>query len=200
MVSSWKKMTLIILCLVAVFFKLWMPKCHTPEDTHVWRLIQLVTRAKVSVLMCWVGVSIASNLDESAMATSSIPFFYCLVNISTWTRACVHLLLFFYILFIFFKFYFIFKLYIIVLVLPNIKMNLPQVYMRSPSWTLLPPPSPFHPSGSSQCTSPEHPASCIEPGLFSLINLYIHSFHLAYLLFPGLCFVLSTTMNKIYIK
>ena len=33
-------------------------------------------------------------------------------------------------------------------------MNPPQVYMCSPSWTLLPPPSPFHPSGSSQCTSP----------------------------------------------
>ena len=32
-------------------------------------------------------------------------------------------------------------------------MNPPQVYMCSPSWTLLPPPSPFHPSGSSQCTS-----------------------------------------------
>ena len=29
----------------------------------------------------------------------------------------------------------------------------------------LPPPSPYHPSGSSQCTSPEHPVSCIEPGL-----------------------------------
>ena len=36
-------------------------------------------------------------------------------------------------------------------------MNLPQVYMCSPSWTLLPPPSPFHPSGSSQSTSPKHP-------------------------------------------
>jgi len=69
------------------------------------------------------------------------------------------------VLFIFFKCYFIFKLYIIVLVLPNIKMNLPQVYMCSPSWTLLPPPSPYHPSGSSQCTSPKHPVSCIEPGL-----------------------------------
>ena len=29
----------------------------------------------------------------------------------------------------------------------------------------LPPPSPYHPSGSSQCTSPKHPVSCIEPGL-----------------------------------
>ena len=44
--------------------------------------------------------------------------------------------------FYFFLFYFIFKLYIIVLVLPNIKMNPPQVFMCSPSWTLLPPPSP----------------------------------------------------------
>ena len=26
-----------------------------------------------------------------------------------------------------------------------------------------PPPSPSHPSGLSQCTSPEHPVSCIEP-------------------------------------
>ena len=29
----------------------------------------------------------------------------------------------------------------------------------------LPPPSPYHPSGSSQCTIPKHPVSCIEPGL-----------------------------------
>ena len=44
-------------------------------------------------------------------------------------------------------------------------MNPPQVYLCSPSWTLLPPPSPYHPSGSSQCTSLKHPVSCIEPGL-----------------------------------
>ena len=30
---------------------------------------------------------------------------------------------------------------------------------------LNPPPSPYHPSGSSQCTSTKHPVSCIEPGL-----------------------------------
>ena len=76
----------------------------------------------------------------------------------------------------FFKFYFIFKLYIIVLVLPNIKMNPPQVYMCSPSWTLLPPPSPYHPSGSCQCTSPKHPVSCIEPGLAThIIHDIIHT-------------------------
>ena len=51
------------------------------------------------------------------------------------------------------------------MVLPYIKINLPQVYMCSPSWTLLPSPSPYHPSGLSQCTSPKYPVSCIEPGL-----------------------------------
>ena len=51
------------------------------------------------------------------------------------------------------------------MVLPYINMNPPQVYTCSPAWTLLPPPSQYHPSGSSQCTSPKHPVSCIEPGL-----------------------------------
>ena len=36
-------------------------------------------------------------------------------------------------------------------------LNPPWVYMCSPSWTPFPPPSPSHPSGSSQCTSPKHP-------------------------------------------
>ena len=48
------------------------------------------------------------------------------------------------------------------MVLPYIDMNPPWVYMCSPSWTPLPPPSPSHPCESSQCTSPEHPVSCIE--------------------------------------
>ena len=39
------------------------------------------------------------------------------------------------------------------------------IYTSSPSWTPLPPPSLHHPSGSSQCNSPKHPVSCIEPGL-----------------------------------
>ena len=43
---------------------------------------------------------------------------------------------------------------------------------------LNPPPTslPFHPSGSSQCTSPEHPVSFIEPGLvirFTYDNIYV---------------------------
>ena len=71
---------------------------------------------------------------------------------------------------IFFKFYFI-LLYNTVLVLPYIDMNLPWVYMSSQSWTPLPPPSPYHLSGSSQCTSPKHPVSYIEP------QLAIHFLH-----------------------
>ena len=52
-----------------------------------------------------------------------------------------------------------------VLVLSYINMNLPRVYISSHSWTPLPPPSPYHPSGLSQCTSPKHPVSCIEARL-----------------------------------
>ena len=56
----------------------------------------------------------------------------------------------------FFNFYFYFiLLYNTVLVLPYIDMNPPQVYMSSQPWAPLPP-------GSSQCTSPKHPVSCIE--------------------------------------
>ena len=56
-------------------------------------------------------------------------------------------------------------LYNTVLVLRYINMNPPRVYTCSQSWTPLPPPSPYHLSGSSQCTSPKHPVSCIEPRL-----------------------------------
>ena len=52
-----------------------------------------------------------------------------------------------------------------VLVLPYLNMNLPQVYMCSPFCNPLPPPTPYHPSGSSQGTSPKHHVSCIETGL-----------------------------------
>ena len=64
----------------------------------------------------------------------------------------------------FFNFYFYFiLLYNTVLVLPYINMDPPWVYTYSQSWTPLPPPSPYHISGSSQCTSPKYPVSCIEP-------------------------------------
>ena len=40
----------------------------------------------------------------------------------------------------------------------------------------LPHPCPSHPLGSSQCTSPEHPVSCIKPGLaiyFTYDNMHV---------------------------
>ena len=58
--------------------------------------------------------------------------------------------------------FFLILLYNTVLVLPYINMNLPRVYMSSQSWTPLIPPTPYHLSGSSPCTSPKDPVSCIE--------------------------------------
>ena len=52
-------------------------------------------------------------------------------------------------------------------------MNPPQVYMCSPSCTLLPPASPCHPSGSSQCTSPKHPVS--QTGHFRSVRAFLCS-------------------------
>ena len=67
-------------------------------------------------------------------------------------------------------------LYNFVLVWPYTDMNPPRVYMCSPSWYPLPQHSPSHPSGSSQCTSPEHPVPCIKPGLvihFTYDNIHV---------------------------
>ena len=63
--------------------------------------------------------------------------------------------------------------------MPYIKMNPPQVYMCSPSWTLLPHPSPYHPSGSSPCPTPSIPyrASNLDWRLVSYMILYIFQCH-----------------------
>ena len=84
---------------------------------------------------------------------------------------------FFYYYFLIFIYLFIFYfilLYNTVLVLPYIDMNPSRVYMHSQTWTPLPPPSPQHPSGSSPCTSPKHPVSCIGHRL--AIRFFILSF------------------------
>jgi len=102
--------------------------------------------------------------NDSRMANTEF-----LGNFSCSCKRISFLFFFWNLLFFFFKYkfiYFIWRLiYNIVLVLPYIDMNLPQRYMCSPSWTPLPPPSPYHPSGSSQCTSPKNSVSCIEHGL-----------------------------------
>ena len=55
-------------------------------------------------------------------------------------------------------------------------MNQPWAYTCSPSWTPLQPPTPSHPPGSSQCTSPEHPVSCIDLDWRSSSHMIIHMF------------------------
>ena len=55
-------------------------------------------------------------------------------------------------------------------------MNQPWVYMRPPSRNPLPPPSPPHPSGFSQCTGSECPVLCIKLGLvicFTYGNIHV---------------------------
>ena len=82
--------------------------------------------------------------------------------------------------FLFFKF--LFLLYVAlntVLVLPYIDMNQPRVYMNSQSWTYLPPSTPYHLSGSSPCTSPKHPVSCIKHRL--AIRILPDSIHVSML-------------------
>ena len=79
-------------------------------------------------------------------------------------------------------------------------MNPPQVYMCSPSCNLLPPPSPYHPSGSSQCTRPKHPVSCIEPGLATRSIYDIIRISMFSPLFDWLfIFLVLSCMNCLYI-
>ena len=82
-----------------------------------------------------------------------------LIDYGTWMPYFIYFFFNSKVLFLFFL------LYNIVLVLPYSNMHPPQVYTCSPSWIPLPPPSPYHPSGSSQCTSPKLLVSCIKPGL-----------------------------------
>ena len=49
-------------------------------------------------------------------------------------------------------------------------------WVKLPEQKPLPPPSPYHPSGSSQCPSPDHIISCIKPGLvicFTYDNIHV---------------------------
>ena len=78
-------------------------------------------------------------------------------------------------------FYFIFKLYNIVLVLPNIEMNLPQVYVCSPSWTLFPPPSSYHPLGHPSAQAlVDHSFSSKEQASSNFISFFSSRFDARY--------------------
>ena len=58
--------------------------------------------------------------------------------------------------------------------MPYIDMNQPWIYMCSPSRFPLLPPSPSHPSGSSQCTSPEPLPHASNLGWLSVSPLLIY--------------------------
>ena len=68
-------------------------------------------------------------------------------------------------------------LYNIVLVLPHINMNPPRAYTCSPSCTPLPPPSLYHPSRSSQCTSPRDPVLNLDWWFIFYMILYMFPWH-----------------------
>ena len=53
-------------------------------------------------------------------------------------------------------------------------MNHPWIYMCTPSLSPFPPPSPSHPSGSSQCTSPEHLSHASSLGWWSVSPLIVY--------------------------
>ena len=114
------------------------------SDTAQIYLASLTLSSLTLSLLCWGKlIKVCSGMTSRGQHTTGAPIF-----LST-----------------FFFYNFIFLLYNIVLVLPYIDMDPPQVYMSSQSWTPLPPPSPYHLSESSQCTSPKHPVSCMEPRL-----------------------------------
>ena len=85
----------------------------------------------------------------------------------------------------------------------------------SPILNTPPSPSPSHPSGSSQCTGPERPVSCIEPGLviyfaygnihvsmlFSQIippSLKVCSLHLCLFCYLTYSVIITIFLNSIY--
>ena len=114
------------------------------------------TNLKASIL--WHSAFFMVQLSHLYMTTGKT------IALTLWTFVSKVMSL----LFIFFNLFILiggYLIYNIVVVLPYIDMSQPWVYMCSPTWTPLTPPSPSHPSGSSQCTSPELPVSCNEPGL-----------------------------------
>ena len=68
-------------------------------------------------------------------------------------------------------------------------MYLPWIYMCSPSRSPLPPPSPSHPSGSSQCTSPEHLSHASSLGWWSISPLILSLFQ---------CYSLRTSHPRLF--
>ena len=132
---------------------------YTPTCTHLIFTTQWAT----------VGLSFKSTCTEWPSSNHVSSIFEAMFGPASSVGSLSSCISFFPIFF--FGFIYLFLLYNTVLVLPYIDMNQPWVYMSSQAWTPLLSPSPYHLSGSSQCTSPKHPVSCIEP------RLAIHFLH-----------------------
>ena len=107
-----------------------------------------------SLLFCLQQLS--TCFSHTCFFFPSVILFYTFL--STYSMIFIYFLLYYLFLFFNMNLFILIGgqlLYNIVLVLPYINMNPPQVYTCSPSWTPLPPPSPY----------PKHLVSCIEPGL-----------------------------------
>ena len=83
--------------------------------------------------------------------------------------------------------------------LSYIGMNQPWIYIYSPSQYPLPPPSPPDPSGSSQCTSPEHLSHASNLGWWSVSPLIVTCFNAVLSEHPTLAFSHRVRKSVLYI-
>ena len=134
-----------------------------PNSSPSLSLLSSPWQPQISPLCLWVCFCFVDRLICAMFQIPHISDFMWYLSFSDFTSLTmitsrpIHVAAGGIALFFFFNFNFYFiLLYNTVLVLPYIDMNLPRVYMSSQSWTLLPPPTPYHLSGSSPCTSTKH--------------------------------------------
>ena len=83
--------------------------------------------------------------------------------------------------------------------LPYIHMSRPWMYMCSPSWPSLSPPSPSHPSGSSQCTGPKHLSHVLNLDWWSVSHMIIYVFQCYSLKSSHPCLLPQSPKDVLYI-
>ena len=94
----------------------------------------------------------------------------------------LHKFFYFYLFFVFFFCKFIYFSWRLITLqycggfLPYIDMNQVWVYVSCPSWTPITHPSPSYPSGTSQCTSPEHLSHSLNLDWQSVSHMIIYMF------------------------